>query len=739
MARSRTDARNASRPVAPRVGRPRQATRLAAAAFSVLALGAAPAPATEPAALARALLGEAGQVAPLRASMGPAEQKVDSHVRRHAWPHATAQGLSAMSLLASRERAWRHAGRVRVVVKVGRTASSDRAMLETAGLEIEIVNDRFDLVQGWIAEGAVPALAALPVVRSISPAWPARHSIGRVTSEGDAASRADQVRRLGPDGAGVVVGVISDGIDSVAASRASGDLPAVTVPSDPRCRRGSGDEGPAMLEIVHDLAPGASLLFSGPGTALEMTDAIECLADSGADVIVDDLFFAGEPFFEDGPVALTAAGAVAAGVSYHTAAGNYGDREYLAEDYRPGPEEFHDFDPGAGQDILNRVVVPPGGELLCVLQWADPFGASGNDYDLIAVEPLTVTILDASTTVQNGTQDPIEVVAIANPFAFSLEVGIAILRYAGLARSLKLLCPSGLPLQYASSQHGISGHAARPEVIAVAAIDVADPGLDDPEAFTSQGPASIALPSPVARPKPDLAAFDGVATAAPGFATFFGTSAAAPHAAAVAALLLSKTPSLSPAEVQAALTSTAVDIAAPGFDTVAGHGRIDALAAINAVGATTTTTTVAATTTSTVSPATTTTLPACDPADCDGDACTVGDACVAGACRAGMSMTPALLSALVRDAANVATPCASDRRKSVRKVLKPIIRTARLLGHAGSAASERKRSKTLSRARRAIRQASRKLARTERALSTACAGALRAAIARADTGASCLP
>ena len=62
-----------------------------------------------------------------------------------------------------------------------------------------------------------------------------RTATGSVTSEGDAAARADLVRGLGYDGSGIVVGIISDGIDHAASARASGDLPTVTVPADGRC------------------------------------------------------------------------------------------------------------------------------------------------------------------------------------------------------------------------------------------------------------------------------------------------------------------------------------------------------------------------------------------------------------------------------------------------------------------------------------------------------------------------
>src|SRR5262249_60758446 len=88
--------------------------------------------------------------------------------------------------------------------------------------------------------------------------------------------RADRVRAQGLDGSGVVVGVISDGIDSLRDAQNSQNLPDVEVPNG-GCRRGSGDEGTALLEIVHDVAPGAQLLFAGPADSFEMVEAAQCL------------------------------------------------------------------------------------------------------------------------------------------------------------------------------------------------------------------------------------------------------------------------------------------------------------------------------------------------------------------------------------------------------------------------------------------------------------------------------
>jgi hypothetical protein len=59
---------------------------------------------------------------------------------------------------------------------------------------------------------------------------------------------------------------------------------------------------------------------------------------------------------------------------------------------------------------------------------------------------------------------------------------------------------------------------------------------------------------------------------------------ATPHVAGAIAVLLSKNPALTPAELDSIIEMTAVDRGAAGKDTVYGAGRLDVCAAINAVG-----------------------------------------------------------------------------------------------------------------------------------------------------------
>jgi subtilisin family serine protease len=590
-------------------------------AFSIALLCATVASAAQSAgrpALLDRVLGQLHHVRAARAS-NPKHGKISSRLLPPAPVGPLVDGLVAAPPPLAAD------GSLQVYLDCSPLGSAELQKLQQAGVRIERIQLARGRVQARVDASALDTLAGFSWVRAIRPIDRAVIRAGRVTTEGDAASRADALRAQGLDGTGVVVGVISDGIDSVQDAQATNDLPDVQVPNDLRCQRGAGDEGTALLEIVHDVAPGAKLLFSGPASSLDMIDTVECLVDAGANVIVDDLGFFGEPYFEDGPVAAAVDAAVTAGVSYHSSAGNQAE-EHVEEDFFPAAGSnggVHDFAAGGG-DIFNGVVVPARATLTCILQWNDPFGGAADDYDLVLLDA-NLNVVAASIDPQVGAQDPIELVAVVNQTNTDQLANVLIQRFAGEPRHLELFCLGAAALEHGTAAGSIFGHAALPSVIAVGAVDVRDPGLDDVEAFSSHGPARIDFPTLETRAKPDLVAFDGVAIsnaggfpACPPFCAFFGTSAAAPHSAGIAALLLDQNPSLTPAAVQAALTRSAVDIGPQGFDAASGFGRIDALASAETSTSPTTTSTSSTTTSTLAAP------PCASDDECaDDDACTV--------------------------------------------------------------------------------------------------------------------
>lgn len=542
------------------------------------------------------------------------------------------------------------------------------------GFDIEIINGELNIIQGWGSEECLFNLSQLDFISKISAPSYGRTYQGTVTTQGDAVLNSNEVRdMLGIDGKGVKVGVMSDGVDSLAASKSTGNLPDnVTV-----FKHGSGNEGTAMLETIHDIAPGAELAFSeGFSTTLAFMDSIDDLTDIfGADIIVDDVGFLLEPYFLDGAVAQKVEQTIAKGVIYVAVAGNSADEHYqdLYVDEDPSDSELniHDFGLAAGQS--SSLVMPifvadntftNNNFLAAVLQWTDPFGGSSNDYDLFLFDEDDM-LLDSSTALQNGTQDPIEVVLFENNSSETKRVNLVINRFSGSERVLELQF-NGLFLieDFNTFQDSIFGHSATKNSITVGAVPVSAPNII--EEFSSQGPVSIYfgqlntfntinsdsqfnelagnIPIEI-RQKPDVVAPDGTSTSLPGFSPFFGTSVSAPHIAGVLALMVQANPELegttetsrqkssfteintvnSPASFKEILKKTAVDLGPTGLDNIYGAGRVDALAAVQAVLATNPmpTVTPSPTPTPTMSPTPTPTQPPLSIDDSDSGGCSV--------------------------------------------------------------------------------------------------------------------
>jgi hypothetical protein len=464
---------------------------------------------------------------------------------------------------------------------------------------------------------------------------------GSVETQGDYTHLTYLARGVyGVNGAGLKIGVLSDGVTSAALSQATGDLPptcggtvaspCLTVLSG---QTGSGDEGTAMLEIIHDMVPGANLYFATANNSITSFAAnIEALQAAGCNIIVDDVFYFVETPFQDGQastvLSTSQGGAVtqavntvaSEGVFYFSSAGNQGSLDLATSgtyegDFVPQAAasplptgNVHNFGSGAGYDTITSA-----GDQVVALFWADPLGASGNDYDLYILDPTGASILAASTNIQNGTQDPEEL--IESPDVVSNNQIVVFQNHGAQNRFFHLELYRGqLHVNTSGETHGHSAASGAYTVAATpAAATFGPPTPDGPypgpfvstneiESFSSDGlrriffnadssaitPGNFSSTGGTVLNKPEITAADGVSvTGVGGFDNpFYGTSAAAPAAASVAALVLSADPAISISGMKTALESSAIDIMAPGFDRDSGNGIVMAMSAIGSLGVT---------------------------------------------------------------------------------------------------------------------------------------------------------
>jgi hypothetical protein len=487
----------------------------------------------------------------------------------------------------------RDGNRVLVDVQLDADPASTLEALRRAGAEIVHSSDRYRAVTVAARPadlrriGATPGVAAVDEV--LTPIVRGADCGGAVRSEGDLQLDAAGARTaFWVDGSGVTVGILSDSFDRdpAAATRAAGDVASGDLPG-PGSPCGSSapvgvfddsevagaDEGRAMAQIVHDLAPGASLDFATAFSGeLGFAAAIRALAGAGASVIADDVAYFEEPFFQDGPVAVAVNQVAAAGVSYFSAAGNDNLIDKSGRDIASweapafrdsstcpsalllsgfGSGHCMDFDPGPGPpDDTFGITVAKGETLTVDLQWAEPWNGVGTDLDAYLLDSAG-EVLEAGETGEEfpvastddniAGQRPVEVLQWQNETGAAAKVQLAIDNCfgaicnkdaAGGSPRLKFaLLENGSGVtatEYPESVGGdtvgptVFGHAGAAAAIAVAAVPFGDSSVAEP--YSSHGPVAHyfgPVEGPVAAPptglqviaKPDLAATDcGVTT-----------------------------------------------------------------------------------------------------------------------------------------------------------------------------------------------------------------------------------
>lgn len=487
------------------------------------------------------------------------------------------------------------------------------------------------------------ALMLTGAVAGVSAPAHAVDSCRSIPVEADGPLRSAEARAaFGVDGSGVTVGLMSDsfdvsqGVTTWQDDVASGVLPG---PGNPcgyeqpvevvqESTRGGIDEGRAMAQLVHGIAPGARLVFASAGGNVDTAaDSVRALAAAGAQVIVDDVSPAGELVYQKTALSLAIEDVRAQGVLYLTSAGNeniVGAAGTAAEGrpisgwstpaYRPlacpawvtlddSVVDCLDFDPtGASPDPTYGLTLGEGKSPNELIQWGEPQDGAKTRLvlQLYSLESDTPELIATSRPLAEGpgvtaaTLDPLDDPVVAGEYAFvvvraaadpdSLPAVTVAPEIAGADVQAVEYDRSAGPDRVGVTTYGHQSDGSVSATIGAARWSTPDTLRD----YSSLGPGTLLfgptredeqpaerLPEPEVVHAPQMIAVDGTRTSFFGTRSvvdgevqyrFGGTSAAAPNAAAVLALAWSLKPGAGADAILAAAERTARPMANPYAD-----------------------------------------------------------------------------------------------------------------------------------------------------------------------------
>ncbi len=445
---------------------------------------------------------------------------------------------------------------------------------------------RNGLITAWVPLRKIPQLAATAGVSAVHLAVRPRSRVGKTTSQGAVVLKTDVVNSTGFRGTGVTVGVLSDSYDANTTARSypgftrasadvtAGDLPGTTNPNGyttavrviaEDTTSSATDEGRAMLQIIHDLAPAAKLAFAtcGISESTFATNIGQLDTVAGCNVIVDDIVFPSEPMFSDGVVAQAVDRVSANGRIYFSSAGNDGNNGYAAtfspvvaatgltrataggvttnsipSAERNAISQWHAFGTdSSGNPIVIQNVRTGDDTVTLNFQWDDPFDLTNGittDYDILVFNSsgtyqATLSGIDSNVSTREPLELPVTDLSPNTSYKIAIVQTTRTVASSRKATKIRYMGFTGGTLSgdfITAESPSTFGHCCAATAMGVGAYEydivpttvarTFKPTLED---FSSNGPVTISfdsagrrLATPILRKQPAISAVDGVNT-----------------------------------------------------------------------------------------------------------------------------------------------------------------------------------------------------------------------------------